>query len=460
MTDKHTVWDKQGAAYKLTGKIGEGGQGTVCKTQMPNVLVKVSNFAKDDSRTLGWYKQLQSVMRQPLKDLHIAQPRALIVKPRLGYVMELMDGLEPLQALVEEAHLSMIDGKGLVGFVASGGLRRRLTILSNAARLLAKLHGRALAYGDLSPSNIFVSQTKDRGEVWLIDCDNLAVLSREGGQKLYTPEYGAPEILQGISGINSLTDSWSFAVIAFQLLTLLHPLKGDLVTEGEEDLGNAALRGLLPWIDHPEDRRNASTHGLPRDDVLTDRLRQLFGRCFGQGLADPEFRPSMTEWAEAFEEALAITVSCKDEEGCGNTFLFNRERKCPFCDSVQAESLCIRLRHYLFISPKDFGMDTCPKDRVLSTGHIQVIEREAMLELRSSPVGTSTYLESPIVCRLRLTAGNLWIEALNDEVITFVSKSGTTLKIRKKESVKAQASDSLLHIGDIEKTHSVWRFWW
>lgn len=460
MSEKRTVWDKQGTAYELTGKVGEGGQGIVCKTQIANVLVKVSLYAKSDARTLAWYKHLQWIIRQPLDGLQIARPRALIVKPRLGYVMELMDGLEPLQVLIEKSHSSLLDGTGLAGFLETGGLRRRLMILSNTARLLAQLHGRALAYGDLSHSNIFVSQTIDRGEVWLIDCDNIDVLSREGARTVYTKYYGAPEIVLRTSGINSLTDSWSFAVIAFQLLTLLHPFLGDMVNEGDQDLENAALEGRLPWVDHPDDRRNEVTRGLPREFVMTDCIRQLFDRCFREGVVDPEFRPSMAEWAEAFEAALAITVSCNDGEGCRNTFFSNRDRLCPFCGSTQSRSRILRIRHYLLAAPDKFDFDTEVKDRWIDTGHIQVLERGSMLELRSSPVGTSMYSESSLVCRLRLTDDSLWVEPLNDTDITFVSKSGTTLSVRRKERLKPHDADSLLHIGDMTKTHSVWRFWW
>jgi hypothetical protein len=36
-----TVLDQHGQSYELTGRIGEGGQGIVCTTNYPNVLVKV-----------------------------------------------------------------------------------------------------------------------------------------------------------------------------------------------------------------------------------------------------------------------------------------------------------------------------------------------------------------------------------------------------------------------------------
>ena len=228
---KRLVCDLRGTIYELENKLSEGGQGVVCYTQFPNVLVKVSKFPKEDPRAKAWFDHIQWVSRQPLDGLKIARPQALIDKPRHGYVMELMDGLEPLQHLLGLSLEAAKGGNGPHFFIESGGLSRRMRLLTALARTLAALHGRGLAYGDLAPSNVFVSRTREHAEVWLIDSDNISVLSREGGQKIYTPEYGAPEIIRGISGIDSLTDSWSFGVIAFQLLTLQHPLIGDLVGE-------------------------------------------------------------------------------------------------------------------------------------------------------------------------------------------------------------------------------------
>jgi serine/threonine protein kinase len=127
-----------------------------------------------------------------------------------------------------------------------------LKIISRLARVLADLHGRGLAYGDLSPANVFVSQSLEYAEVWLIDADNVASQSRDGQQGVFTPDYGAPEILRGESGINTLTDSWSFAVIAYRFLTLVHiRLKVIVVLDGDPEREDTALRGELPWVDHP-----------------------------------------------------------------------------------------------------------------------------------------------------------------------------------------------------------------
>jgi DNA-binding helix-hairpin-helix protein with protein kinase domain len=55
----------------------------------------------------------------------------------------------------------------------TGSFGRRLQILKQLAETLAKLHGRGLAFGDLSPNNIFVSQSVEHHQVWLIDADNI-----------------------------------------------------------------------------------------------------------------------------------------------------------------------------------------------------------------------------------------------------------------------------------------------
>lgn len=467
-TDKQagnrTVWDSKGTAYELTSKIGEGGQGMVCATQYPNVLVKVSKRGSKDPRTVAWYKHLTWIARQPLEGLHIARPQSLIVKPRLGYVMELMDGLEPMKTMFEHSLLAVQEGRGLIAYTESGGLSRRVRLLARLGRSLASLHGRALAYGDLSPANVFVSKLHQYNEVWLIDCDNISVLSRECGQKAYTPDYGAPEILRGESGINSLTDSWSFAVLAFQLLTLLHPLKGNLVSDGAPELEDAALRGDIPWIDHPTDERNRSQVGLPRDQLLTKRLREDFEQCFNAGLSDPDKRPSLSAWAEAFEAATMLLAQCDVGSGCGSSFLFNSRRECPFCGHIQSSDHFLLLQHYVHAPLSDLGDDATEADQWLHTRELQLVGIEEPVELHSSPVGSSTYSESPVIGRLELCKEGLWIEPMSSIPLTLQrGKNQKVEKVKHRMLLKAewkQESRLALHMGEMTNLHTAWRFIW
>ena len=460
---KPRVVDDKGGVYELGKRIAEGGQGIVCPTQDPRFLVKVSRHPADDPRTEAWSRQIAAVQRMPIEenDLPIAMPKALIVKPRAGYVMELMDGLVPLEQLLTQAQQAFLDGEGLSGYLASGGLRRRLRLLARLARVMARLHGLGIAHGDLSPKNVFVSESHEHAEVWLIDCDNLTYAVRDSSLQLYTPDYGAPELLCGERGISTYTDIWSFAVVAFQLLTVLHPFKsGDLVDQDSER-EEPALRGELPWVDHPEDESNRASLGIPRELVCTPVLRDLFDRCFRLGVLDAGERPVMAEWAEAFEAAVAVQVLCNmDHGGCGSTFLWNRDLCCPFCDTAQPAGSVLRLVHSVFAAPDEVGDLVDSKNRQIVTGHFQTVASEPVA-LRSAPPGTACYADGELVLSLQIVADDLVIQVEHGRQV-YLSLAGSTklLPLRGRVPLPRRGLGMVLHFGSDDQTHDVWRFKW
>ena len=112
MTEKRksTVYDKLDNAYELKSRVGEGGQGIVCTTQMNGILVKILN-TKDTDKIKKWNDQISWCLRQNLSDLNLALPKIQIVKPRIGYVLELMDGLIPLQEVLESSFNDLVDNE-------------------------------------------------------------------------------------------------------------------------------------------------------------------------------------------------------------------------------------------------------------------------------------------------------------------------------------------------------------
>ncbi|WP_062609608.1 protein kinase domain-containing protein [Caballeronia calidae] len=449
---RREVEDEHGTMYRLTASVSEGGQGKVCFTESPGVLIKVSRLPPTNAHSARWFDQVQHVKRLPLEGLKVARPQAMIVRPHHGYVMELMDGLEPLQHLLD-APLQ----KGMLGFLETGGLSRRLRLLAGLAGTLAELHGRGLAYGDLSPANVFVSRSIEHSEVWLIDCDNISVLSEACIQSIYTPDYGAPEVVQGVSGIDSLTDAWSFAVIAYQLLRLQHPLKGDLVVDGDEEEEQRALRGELPWIDDLADDCNRASSGIPRDSVISKRLNELFQQCFGPGRTAPLERPSMQQWRAALDFALHMLVQCND---CGSMFYFNRDWQCSFCDHVEAAERHLLLRHCL-LAPDLKDEPGIGEDYLLRTGFHQVLNGTAV-QLRSSPPGTVTYAHCDPWCSLSLTDDALCIDPVRGMKVFLQNGSSASLRQLKRREVipvKHKREHYALHLGDDERRH-VWLFQW
>ncbi len=451
-----TVHDQYGTSYRLTNKLGEGGQGVVCTTERPSVLVKVFNDKHDEKRQ-RWVNQINWILRQELDGLRIARPMALIEKPVPGYVMELMDGLEPLQTALAASHRALQQGKGLQGFLTTGGLSRRLALLRELARTLAGLHARGFAYGDLSPVNVFVSQSVEHHQVWLIDCDNLCATERLGHGHVHTPGYAAPEVVRGERGVNSLTDAWSFAVIALELVSHCHPFKGAAVLETEPEQEERALRGELPWIHHPDDDSNAAGEGIPLDMVATPRMQALFEACFDAGRDDPLQRPSLAEWADALDAAWALTLGCAE---CSSGFFWNDEHQCPFCDHVQPDTHALKLAH-AYHCP-DEGADAVR----LPTGDEQVLDRGRSVPLHLAPAGTAWYREAPRVCTLELDAEGLLIAPEPGASVTLrCEDDGREVEIKRRQRLRFDRRtearlDLHLHHPQAAELRPVWRFVW
>lgn len=446
----HEVMDISGHTYVLTEKLGKGGQGVVWKTDNPKVLIK-GFTAKDQAQRERWLEQIAWLMRQDLAALNIARPLALLRAPRAGYVLELMDGLIPLTRLLESFAVDGVDG-----YLLRGGLARRVQLLMKLASTLSLLHSRGMAFGDLSPDNIYVSAETEHAELWLIDCDNISFESQPC-RALYTPDYGAPELVRGQADFSTLTDIWSFAVIAYQLLTGNHPFKGDMVSSGEPALEEQALRGDLPWIDHSEDRSNATECGIALGTVATGKLAQLFALCFEQGLTEPTERPSMACWLEALHQVNERMVHC---QACTSSYLFNRECSCSFCGTALAENFVL-FNEYHFIPPDQ--LDSKDKGSLDKTGRFAVLQPDCKLVLRAN-IPSQWYSESlPPLLQLEISDDGLWIEPLQSKVaIQRESKINQVPRRMKLNAELRGASNAefLLHVGDLATPHLLWRFKW
>lgn len=458
------VFDDRGGEYTLGERLSKGGQGTIVRIKgNPRQIVKLANAKASDAATVAWVGQLQQIRYLPVQDmgLPVVMPQAYITKPRPGYVMELMEGLVPLESLMTEFDAAMHEGRELQGFVDTGGLSRRLAILARLARVLASLHGLGIAHGDLSPSNVFVSSTPTHAQVWLVDVDNLSYAVRDSSLQIYTPDYGAPELLRGDLGVSTYTDIWSFAVIAFQLLTHLHPIKSGLLIDGDAELEADALKGAYPWIDHPDDDRNRAESGMDRTLVCTPELRRLFDQCFRQGLNQPAERPVMSEWAEAFEAAAAMQVRCDHHEHCcSGTFYWNRARQCPFCEQVAPVDHQVLFRHFVVAAKEDLPEGAKPGDRLIESGWRQVLN-VGRGELRIAPPGSAEHARAEPFLGLSLAGQKLSLIPNGNLPLTLEWRGERlTQPLRARQELPHSGKKYRLHVGDCSATHDAWHFEW
>ena len=323
------VIDENNAVHRLVHKVGAGGQGVVWLVEGGRRVVKLLERGEPEALR----RQFLFVRRLDLAGLHVARPFAVLKAPLVGYVAEFLGDMIPLGALLKHPATDL-----LRWHIETGGLRRRLRLLAHAGEAILGLHGRGVIYGDVSHHNVFVSEPVAAHEAWLIDLDNLSHES-DPRRAIYTPGYGAPEVVAGTAGCTSLSDAWAFAVLAWQTLTLTHPFIGDLVHDGEPELEERAFAGKLPWVGHSSDFQNACTRGLPPEQVMGSRLVDLAVRTFEHGLRDRKKRPGLSEWVERLHAAADLTVLCS---GCAGTY-FVPETFCPWCDAPRPAVVPVRL---------------------------------------------------------------------------------------------------------------------
>ena len=327
-----TVVDVLDREWPIDRPIGDGGQGTVYSIVGGRYAVKILHSASTSAAVTA--NQLDMVRRMNLKGLPVATPLERLAGDQItGYLMRLAGGMLPLGDLLPRAR-DVPDVKAW--YLDGGGLQRRLRVLARLADVIKVLHGRGIVYSDLSPANVLVSKDLDQDQVMLIDLDNLRYADRAGAA-IGTPGFRAPEIERALAararGVSASattdmqTDAHSLAVLIFSILTLADPLLSGVWVDPDADRELAAKCGHVPWVAHPDDRRNAQCHGIPPEMVMTGGLFALARATFEAGLLDPTARPTVGEWARELRSAAGSCVRCPS---CHQTS-FPREAACSWC---------------------------------------------------------------------------------------------------------------------------------
>lgn len=363
--DGHSVIDQYGNTFEIADEIARGGQGVVFRTADADLAIKqpLSPNGRPNKS-----KDMQSVFARirclPLpENLPISLPVS-ILKSEPGYAMRLLKEMKPFSSFFingeDRSRLSedplpnwlqrmpsRKEADELLFYAQSGSTKRRLYALYKCAAILARLHYAGLVYGDVSPSNAYIGEGEPC-DVWLIDADNLRHETLNGGQSVFSPHYGAPEVVRDEDGSRPYSDIWAFAVMSFEILALVHPFIGRAVLEPDDDDGGwdsddwdsnpseckpadryeQAYMGFLPFVDDELDDSNEGMSGLPREYVLTPLLRRLYQETLGIGREKYWRRSAMSLWAKALAEAHDHILVCPD---CGMSYYLDQE-ECPYCE--------------------------------------------------------------------------------------------------------------------------------
>ena len=169
MSAPKSVVDTNGTKYVLGKPLGTGGQGTVFEVEGGKFAVKLltKTSGTEIRRVERHFLHLKQL---PLDGIPIAKPISVLRQPYAGYVMPLLQNMEPIAKLVLPPRGSDSIGEW---YRNTGSLKKRLRCLASTGDAIAALHANGLCYGDVSPANIFIPTTATNDDAWLIDSDNL-----------------------------------------------------------------------------------------------------------------------------------------------------------------------------------------------------------------------------------------------------------------------------------------------
>ena len=154
------VEDIYGNVIYLDGDpLGQGGQGIVCRTKDKNIalkfLVKNGSIIEDEQIYESYKNRINDISILKIDDdINICRPEIILKKPTCGYVMKLLNELTPVSNLI----YSTSYGEYKDYLISDGTLKKKLEVLIDLSRVLARLHSKGMIYGDLSPNNVFYSK--------------------------------------------------------------------------------------------------------------------------------------------------------------------------------------------------------------------------------------------------------------------------------------------------------------
>lgn len=277
-------------AYTLEHELGEGGMGSVWRAR----------------RSDGRYDGLVAVkfLHGGLTG-HVAAERfaheglilGRLTHPHIARLLDagVLDGTQPYLMLeyVEGLPIDQhCDAHAL-------GVKDRVRLFLDVLGAVAHAHTRLILHRDLKPSNILVTED---GQVKLLDFGIAKLLGQgEGGAagditqragRAFTPQYAAPEQLQG-GEVTTATDVYALGVLLYGLLSGRHPTVSRtealldqmraIVEQEPMRLPDAALKA-----GGPEAKRRARELRGDLDNIVAKALRKAPGERYAnaEALAD------------------------------------------------------------------------------------------------------------------------------------------------------------------------------
>jgi serine/threonine protein kinase len=211
--------------YEIVEEIGKGAMGVVYLARDPLIgrLVALKTFR------LGYSVKDQEMEQFRVRFMREAQSAGILTHPNIVTIHDVVESSEEGLAFIA---MEYVRGTNLKQILQSGQPLSPdfvVEIVAQVGEALDYAHSNRVIHRDVKPANILITEDRrvkitDFG-IARIDTSNLT----QEGQLLGTPNYMAPEQIQG-KEVDHRADLFSLGVVLYEMLTRRKPFQGENLT--------------------------------------------------------------------------------------------------------------------------------------------------------------------------------------------------------------------------------------
>ena len=222
IAERETQIENQGlggrrvGAFRLICEVGRGGMGTVWRAERVDggfeqvVAIKLIRTGWDAAETINRFRAERQILA------HLSHPNiahiidgGITADERPWLALEYVDGID-LRSYCDQHKLD---------------IEQRLKLFMTVCEAVSHAHAHLVVHRDLKPSNLLVTRS---GEIKLLDFGIAKLVDHDAIhasiQRVFTPEYAAPEQVRG-EVITTSVDIYALGLLLYELLTGRRPYK-------------------------------------------------------------------------------------------------------------------------------------------------------------------------------------------------------------------------------------------